>query len=161
MIANAKRPWSKQVDLEGEQEKLLAHWPPHTFGDKPPSSSDIEKARIALQSMKNPFGKLVVGFSLSIFGMPVAEFKRRMNEDLTRMVLTNRLYAMSHGGRNAPNVEALLPGALDPFSEKPYRYDAGRGLVWSVGPDGKDDGGKDKPGILTNKAKDWAVSVRG
>ncbi len=59
-------------------------------------------------------------------------------------------YRVEHDGRYPPSLDAVVPGYLDavpvdPFTGVPLRYrvdDGGRAVtIWSVGPDGRDDGG--------------------
>lgn len=49
--------------------------------------------------------------------------------------------------------------SIDLYSGTDFGYDSVRGVAWSVGPDRKDDGGKDKPEVL-REVKDWVVAVK-
>jgi hypothetical protein len=68
---------------------------------------------------------------------------------ITELRLATRAYQQQHG-TPPPSLEALVPAYLpavpqDPFAPKPlvYRRTGTAALIYSRGPDGKDDGGKD------------------
>ena len=84
------------------------------------------------------------------------------------IVLAVHVYADQHG---APPTtledlvdKRLLTGVpIDPFADKPFHYDPERLIVWSVGEDGDDDGGK---GLTDDPAKQftgedyvWRISL--
>ena len=65
-------------------------------------------------------------------------------------------------GQLPEKLEDLVPGILpalplDPLDQKPFRYDRDRRVVWGVGYDGVDDGGRDKPG--SKDAADLVISI--
>ena len=62
-----------------------------------------------------------------------------------RLVVALQLHRREHG-TFPDRLDALVPGELeavplDPFDGKPFRYDARRGIVYSVGKNLVDDGG--------------------
>jgi hypothetical protein len=86
------------------------------------------------------------------------------NETLRQMTLAAiaiRRYELRHG-QPPPSLEALVPALLpklphDSFSGQPLRYrrtDDGGILLYSVGADGKDDGGDTTP---TTRAASWTI----
>ena len=75
--------------------------------------------------------------------------KRDAQWRLTELRLATQSYEQAHGVL-LPSLAALVPAYLpavpqDPFAPKPmvYRRKAGHAMVYSRGPDGIDDGGKD------------------
>jgi len=77
----------------------------------------------------------------------VVSKKCQLNNDLevTATLLALRAYQQKHG-RLPEQLEMLVPEFLDAapqdeFDGKPLRYDSARKLLYSVGADGKDDGG--------------------
>lgn len=74
-------------------------------------------------------------------------FQNATRHDLTRLALAIRVYQLTHDGNRPATLAALAPDILpaiptDSFAGgAPLRYDAASGKVWSVGEDGKDDGG--------------------
>ncbi len=72
--------------------------------------------------------------------------KRIAEQDLLRLWLALRRYERQQG-RFPDSLDALVPDfldaiPLDPFDGKPLRYDAALKRIWSVGADGRDEGGK-------------------
>jgi hypothetical protein len=68
---------------------------------------------------------------------------------IAELRLATQAYEQAHGTL-LPSLAALVPAYLpavpqDPFAPKPivYRHTARRPVIYSRGPDGKDDGGKD------------------
>jgi hypothetical protein len=71
---------------------------------------------------------------------------------LTRTALAIERWRLAHNGGAPHSLAALVPDFLsaipkDPFDEQPLRYKKlARGyVVYSIGPDFTDDGGKEKP----------------
>ncbi len=76
--------------------------------------------------------------------------RERADLDCTRLVLAVRRWQLEHGGKPPAALADLVPGCIpaipeDPFSSKHeplrYRTDGTGWAVYSVGDDGKDDGG--------------------
>ncbi|MCG3130364.1 MAG: hypothetical protein FLDDKLPJ_01121 [Phycisphaerae bacterium] len=85
-------------------------------------------------------------------GTLIGEYRVRADRRMAAAALAIRMYEVDHGRRPA-SLEALVPEYLpavpeDPFCEpgQPIRYapDAVPPLLYSVGPNGADDGGQDK-----------------
>ena len=93
------------------------------------------------------FVDLMLGFKLG--GRYTDVLTRVAHEHGAAMLLASRLYAAEHGnmpGQLSQLVPAILPKVpVDPFvaDDKPlhYRVDAAGSTVWSVGEDGRDNGG--------------------
>ena len=80
-------------------------------------------------------------------------FRNRTNIEADRLQLALTVYEKSHGSTakdlNDLVTSKILPSVpIDPYSGQPFRYDPARNLIWSVGEDGKDDGGNPKSDIL-------------
>ena len=89
----------------------------------------------------------VAQFGLSIRSRFVEGFTA--NRRLTQAAIAIRLHEVAHGRRPASLAELspdILPAVpLDPYDGKPLRYDAKRGILWSVGANRIDDlGDEDK-----------------
>lgn len=174
VIRNGERKWSAQVSVEAGASRYADDWPEEMtpFGDeedgKKPTPAQIARTRQALRRVPNPYGRLLIGQLLPVFdGAVQASFKQRADREATRLTLAARLYALRHGGKLPPSLPALVSADIlsavptDPFSDRPFRYDAVRRVFWSVGPNGRDDGGKDRPGMLSSSAKDFVWSAVG
>ena len=90
----------------------------------------------------------------------------RDTEDVvaTRTALALRLFEMRKGRLPGKLDELVTAGILDSipsdhFADKPLRYSHERRRVWSVGPDERDDGGRDEPGSWNGK--DYCLRVPG
>lgn len=160
LVQNAHGKWSEQVDVDSQVDELAKEWPGQIAEGIVPNEAQIQRSTRRLKNVENPYGKLLLYLSLPVTSSTI-EFKRQVTLDTTKISLANRLYALEHGGSNAPNLKALGLDLRDPFSDKPYHYDPRRQIVWSVGPDGKNDGGLDPAGKLSQEAKDWVTSIRG
>jgi hypothetical protein len=74
-------------------------------------------------------------------------FQNVARHDLTRLALAIRVYQLTHNDNRPATLAALAPDILpriptDVFAGgTAFRYDSATGKVWSVGVDGKDDGG--------------------
>jgi hypothetical protein len=85
---------------------------------------------------------------------------------ITELRLATRAYEQQHGAP-PPSLEALVPAYLpalpqDPFAPRPLvfrRKDAGA-LIYSRGPDGKDDGGKDLGSRVNPDSRGDIVSMK-
>jgi hypothetical protein len=128
-------------------------------GDTPPPASLGE----TLKKMDNPLGKMFCKLTFSGDDLMRLVGQSEAWLDSTRLALAIEIYRRDKG--KLPSVlsdlvaSGILPSLpLDPFSERPYGYDATRAILWSIGADRHDDGGHDVPGV-TKDAKDlvWAL----
>jgi hypothetical protein len=85
---------------------------------------------------------------------------------ITELRLATRAYELRHGAP-PPSLEALVPAYLpavpqDPFAPKPlvYRRTGTVALIYSRGPDGKDDGGKDLGSRVDPDSRGDIVSMK-
>jgi hypothetical protein len=163
-IENLKRPWADQKP--GPEARVLediAGWPeelslsilkliPLYVGrthDEELSTEKLAKAREQLHKVHNPLGKHLIRDLL--FGKQISEsaarFRDRGRLEAARCTIAIYVYERKHGARPErldQLVEAkILPEVpRDPFDGKPLRYSRDRGIIWSVGRDGKDNGGR-------------------
>lgn len=95
----------------------------------------------------NQIGTILISTMLPSFGKTadrLDQLTARRRLALTTIALRR---ARDRDGRLPPTLDALVDAGLlnavpiDPFSAQPLRYDAGRQLLWSVGPDGTDNQG--------------------
>jgi hypothetical protein len=102
--------------------------------------------------LRNPLGKMMVRSAVP-FTWPVLQHYvyrsqgLKVRYDLTRLLARARLQA----GRNMKMDQAALEGLLasaaehDPFSGSPFLFSRELGMLYSVGPNGTDDGGREQP----------------
>jgi hypothetical protein len=159
-LRNVQGPWAeRKADPLHEVRKELELWPEvlslapfklvrvYLYDEQPAlSQPELAKARESLKKITNPLGKHVVAEELDPRGMEAMSFRRRADLAATRAIVAVCLNVARNGKMPASleelvrdNVLATVP--LDPFDGKPLRYSPDRAIVWSVGPDGKDNGG--------------------
>lgn len=95
----------------------------------------------------NIFGKLLVSLMLSACeGVYECSVKTRTEINLTRAFLAIQVFRRTEGSMPESlaevRSESLFPcEPIDLFDGKPVRYSRVKGILWSVGPDEKDDDG--------------------
>jgi len=99
-------------------------------------------------SLENSFGRMLAKFSLPPLDSAVRRsFTANANREATRTCIAARLYIL-RTGRTPQNLQVLIDEDFlqdlprDSFSDRSLRYSAKRALLWSVGPDGKDERGE-------------------
>ncbi len=170
-IRNAARSWSAQVDVEARAERFSRGWPTEileaALDEVEISPARETQARKALRGVSNAYGRLAVSRSVPVVSGTQISFRQRADREATRVTLALRLYRLRHGGKLPPNLAALVSAGIlktvprDPFSGRPLRYDPVRKVVWSVGPNGSDEGGKGTPGRFADDKADYVWSVAG
>lgn len=95
----------------------------------------------------------------NVDGIVMRERLAEAHVNLVRLMVANRLAKLKTGNMRTRAAE-LVPDYLssepmDPFSGKPYVWDPGKMLFYSVGPDGDDDGDR----VLFDER--WAVTSPG
>ena len=91
-------------------------------------------------------------------------FRARTHREAMRAILALQIFRQRQGALPARLTELVeeklldrLP--LDAFNDEPLHYDRDRALLWSVGENGIDDGGKDPPGkIWSGKDAVWLLT---
>ncbi len=175
VIEQASLPPAKQKEIEDPSESLLASWPPNILNHSTEIDLDdeeakanltpaqIEEYRASLVKVDNPVGKLFAAMMLPVFSQSnVADSKAVANTRATRIILAIQIYKRQTGKYPSSLSELAKIGILkavplDPFSGKSYRYAPTRRDLWSVGPNLKDDGGKDRPGTTNGNDFVWPV----
>lgn len=118
-----------------------------------------------MKAQPNGYGKALILDSLPVFGQALnAAVKSKASEGLTEVVLAAQR-GISETGKLPETVAdlrkfGLKDGVVDPYTGKDFGYDPVRGVAWSVGPDGVDDGGLDKAEDWSDRAKDRVVRVK-
>ncbi len=128
----AGKDWSALLTVVRDQERIVRDWRSNWF-------------RFTI----NPnFGGNIVLESV-LLGLPNILEKAAANFALSRQVLTMialRRYELAEG-KLPEKLDALVPKylpavPLDPFDNAPMRWDSASGVLYSVGSDFKDDGGR-------------------
>lgn len=164
-------PWpelkavTNRATMDSVAGSSLASLP--TSGTQGVPQEQIDKVAEAARKETNPAGRLLVSIVFPVYAQTAAA-DRKSIADLaaTHVALAAAMYKHAHG-REAPTLRALVKAGFlssipkDPFGNAPMRYDAARRVVWSVGPDGKDDGGRDIPGRFSGEVKDYVWPTDG
>lgn len=153
-IRRTREPWkSEELDRAEEIGKELAAWPEalsvgallSLWEDREVSEEELAKARQRLMTVQNPLGKQLATSSSST-KMVHAVFFKRANLIATQVVVAIHIHFQSKGelpGSLGSLVDARLLSVIpiDPYDGKPLRYSRKKAILWSVGFDGKDNGG--------------------
>jgi hypothetical protein len=118
--------------------------------------------------LRNPLGKMMVRSAVP-FTWPVLQHYIYRSQglkaryDLTRLLARARLLAGRAAGLPAGLAPAELEGMLgavderDPFSGTPFRFNRERGVLYSIGSDGTDNGGREM--LASWRDSDIAVPI--
>lgn len=157
LAGNVKRPWSSQSEVERTLGELVKDWPRMRLagfsGESPAAKAELAKVRPALLASKNPYGRLAIWYFVPMTPQSLqAPFRYRADLEATRLMLFLRRFELTQGRLPEQLPELVKVGWFpeipkDPFSGKPFRYDFKTRRLWSVGPNGKDDGGKGSPSL--------------
>ncbi len=115
----------------------------YATADLPPTPEQIAAASDVLASVENPAGKLYVLIATPHWdAVSETVFRRQAQSNALQVLLAWRRL-----GRTADIATLLETGLLaaapaDPFGDGALRVDPERARVWSVGPDGVDQGGQ-------------------
>ncbi|MEN9676990.1 MAG: hypothetical protein RIS76_2886, partial [Verrucomicrobiota bacterium] len=131
----------------------------------PLSDEAVTRAAPLFRKLENPLGRLLA--SLPDFN---GRTHQRAVEAETRFralatVIALRRWAVDHGGAFPESLQRLVDAGLlpalplDAFSGQPLLYAQRRGLVWSVGPNARDDDGKRDAGFeVADDDPSWSVT---
>ena len=115
--------------------------------------------------LRNPLGKMMVRSAVP-FTWPVLQryvyrsHGLKVRYDLVRLLAQARLQASPDSGVTREALRSLLAAAAerDPFSGSPFLFSRESGMLYSIGPNGSDDGGREQPAIWRDS--DIAVPIR-
>ncbi len=144
LIQNADSPWAKQVDADRIGQHAVEGLTDFNLTDDAHTRSTNAK----LAKIDNPVGRLFA-FESPVGSIVGSEFKRQVILGATRIILAAQIYRRTHGKFPTQLKDLVTEGILklvpvDPYTGlTPFRYDAKRGVLWSVGPNGTDEGGID------------------
>ncbi len=156
IIENVKRPWKDcNWEINRELMRRRKEWTEQcktaerifrevSEAGRELSADEMKKLAEVLQ---NAVGKAIFAVGPYVGPSPVVTCCGfRANREGTRAVVALRLYEIRHGDLPATLAELVTDGILkavprDVFSDGGLLYSRERRVVWSVGDDGKDDGG--------------------
>jgi hypothetical protein len=114
--------------------------------------------------LRNPLGKMMVNSAVP-FNWPILQHyvfrshELKVRHDLTRLLARARLACRPGAGLDEAALRMLLAaGEEDPFSGAPFRFDREREVLFSIGPDGINDKGRERPEIW--RGSDIAVPIK-
>lgn len=149
-LENTRRSWSQRVDLERECADAAKDLPSN-FGDllttssaDPLDETQVATLRSALLKARNPLGLWLA--TLSAGAKATADISERRNlADIraTSIVVANQIYRRRKGRDVHDLGELVALGIiksipLDPFTDRPLRFDPVKKVISSAGPVGVD-----------------------
>ena len=165
-------PWSTNAlpdDIEANRGRFVEDFAPieeALDGEELPLSEEaVIRAAPLFRKLENPVGRLLA--SLPDFN---ERTHQRAVDAETRLralatVIALRRWVMDHGGALPESLQRLVDAGLltalplDAFSGQPLHYSSRRGLVWSAGPNARDDDGKRDAGFDgTDDDPSWSVT---
>ncbi len=115
--------------------------------------------------LRNPIGKMMVRSAVPFTWTVLQHYVYRSHVlkaryDLVRLLARAKLQSGRNGGLSRAALAALLSSATerDPFSGFPFLFSRERGLLYSVGPNGTDDGGREQQAVWRDS--DIAVPIK-
>lgn len=155
MLADLGRPWALRdatpsdvaaigAALLHDAQPLLKRLEGESF---PLSKGAIARARPLYNRMANPLGRLNEAGSETVHVGPTMVFRARAEREALRGTLALVRWRQNHGAWPASWAEVVAEGLLpapptEPFGNGPLHYSREREVIWSVGEDGRDDGGR-------------------
>jgi hypothetical protein len=150
-LANLDRPWKNQRDIEKMVYGLVRSWPPSRLlggpAETPAAAEELARAKPGLWKEKNPYGRFAAWYHSAFSDQSsLTPFRTKADLGATRLILGVRLFELERGSLPQTVEQLVAAGILsqapqDPFGEGSLRFDAASRKVWSVGPNGRDDGG--------------------
>lgn len=155
----------QELEIDPRVDKYSMEFWNASIGDVPEEGADEQELLKWCKSTPNAFGRYLLTVTMPVFGQArKAAVRNEAIRGLTEVVLAARR-ALTETGELPATYQDLkkfgLPdNVMDPYTHKDYRYDAVRGIAWSAGPDGKDDGGYEKPESHRDSSQDWVVQLK-
>ena len=140
----------------------LEETPPWRWRSEP-RALELDMTAGSFWWLRNPLGKMMVHSAVPHVRTVTLNFVYRTYESQVRYELVRILSAFRCAAPGAPerekerNLKRFLQAAAerDPFSGGPYRYSVSRRVLYSVGPDRRDDGGMEREAFW--RASDIAI----
>lgn len=145
----------------------LETMPPWQWGSKPGAAlhRGLDTVQAPFWWLRNPLGKMMVRSAVP-FTWPVLQHYvyrshgLKVRYDLVRLLARARLQAGPDSGLTQEALRGLLASAAerDPFSGLPFLFSRESGMLYSIGPNGSDDGGREQQAIWRDS--DIAVPIK-
>lgn len=169
-MANCGRPWSAlDKSSEAAIHKLREELPKRPgFTHLSSVSEDLYEAaeyRKKMNKLPNSRGKVFLSNYADYSWSVSHSFYRRTGANSTRTRLATRLYAFDHLGQFPASLSDLVKEGymeavpLDLFSGRAFRFDPKRRVIWSTGPDGIDNGGRENKADPSQQGSDWVYRL--
>lgn len=145
-IDNRTRPWYSQakIKVESRSDRFLPKELDQPLKAGKKLTAAQERSILSyLKAHPNTIGEHSVAMATTL--LPMFEESERRQEAFDRMTFALLMLRQEELARRESNRAPLvLMSALpkDPFSNGTLRYDSDRRVLWSVGPDGRDNGGR-------------------
>ena len=167
IVARATEKATQKTNLDFLDSEKLEGWPPNVAGfevdDARPNLSpkEIDQYRSALRKVDNPVGKLMIAMLLPVFSQAdEADVRSVANSRATKLILAIQIYKRSTGKMPTRLSQLGMSSLIDPYSDGPFHYDPRRNVIWSVGQNLVDDGGKGRVGDPKGLDTVWPTDGR-
>lgn len=123
------------------------------------------KLNSLLRAVPNPLGRMLLSGILEFDELSGVITRPQTTTGAISVLLASHLYSLQFG-RLPSSLDELVKAHIlravppDPYGASALHYDAKRKVIWSNGPDRKDDGGRDAP-FRFKDAKDMVWSLDG
>jgi len=150
------------AEAAAAREQVFAFMDPSMRAElEPPTPRELERCRRRLRSIDNPIGREIAS-SASSSNYQSTVILSRTRGMATLACLALQRHKMLHGRLPVSLSDLVGEGLLrdvplDPYCDRPLRYCPRRRIVWSVGTDGRDNGGRE--GMPFQKGTDLVFSV--
>ena len=145
----------------------LEAMPPWQWGSQPGAAlhRGLDTGQTPFWWLRNPLGKMMVRSAVP-FTWPVLQHYvyrshgLKVRYDLVRLLARARLQAGPDSILTQEALRGLLASATerDPFSGFPFLFSRESGMLYSIGPNGSDDGGREQQAIW--RGSDIAVPIK-
>lgn len=130
----------------------------------PLSAANAKKVAGHYLRLDNPVGRYWQS-SDSTARTFITTFRARTERNVTRALLALRIFELEKGRRPGSleelvEVRLLNAVPMDLFANAPFHYSPDTGILWSVGEDGVDDGGKSGTSLWMEKDAVWKLTPR-